>query len=84
MAHKTGVHQPNAEASIAILAGRPLLPNSGIPLDLNWVQEVRVNTSAVERRAQSAGSAQNRKKGMAGGVASARDHLHGPDHALRR
>jgi deoxyribose-phosphate aldolase len=25
----------------------------GIPLDLNWVQEVRVNTSAVERRAQS-------------------------------
>ena len=24
-----------------------------MPLDLNWVQEVRVNTSAVERRAQS-------------------------------
>ena len=30
-----------------------LLRNSGIPLDLNWVQEVRVNTSAVERRTQS-------------------------------
>lgn len=39
--------------SIATLAGRPLLANSGIPLDLNWVQDVRVNTSAVERRAQT-------------------------------
>jgi len=53
MAHKTGVHQPNAESSIAILGGRPLQPNSGISLDLNWLQEVRVNTSAVERRAQT-------------------------------
>ncbi len=39
--------------TITTLAGRSLLSNSGIPLDLNWVQEVRVNTSAVERRAQS-------------------------------
>jgi len=39
--------------SIATLNGRPLLANTGIPLDLNWIQEVRVNTSAVERRAQS-------------------------------
>lgn len=39
--------------AIATLAGRPLLRNSGIPLDLNWVKEVRVNTSAVERRAQT-------------------------------
>ena len=38
---------------LAILAGRSLQSNSGIALDLNWVQEVRVNTSAVERRAQS-------------------------------
>ncbi|HET9408184.1 MAG TPA: deoxyribose-phosphate aldolase [Candidatus Sulfotelmatobacter sp.] len=30
-----------------------LLPNSGIPLDLNWIHEVQVNTSAVERRAQT-------------------------------
>jgi deoxyribose-phosphate aldolase len=41
------------EPAIATLAGRPLLANVGIPLDLNWLQEVRVNTSAVERRAQS-------------------------------
>lgn len=39
--------------AIATLSGQPLLSNSGIPLDLNWVQDVRVNTSAVERRAQT-------------------------------
>jgi len=39
--------------AIAFLNGRSLLPNTGIPLDLQWVREVRVNTSAVERRAQS-------------------------------
>ena len=37
----------------AILNGRSLLPNAGIPLDLNWLRDVRVNTSAVERRAQT-------------------------------
>jgi deoxyribose-phosphate aldolase len=42
----------SAEA-MATLTGRPLLRNSGIPLDLNWVQGVRVNSSAVERRAQT-------------------------------
>ena len=40
-------------SAIAILSGQPLLPNIGIPLNLDWVREVRVNTSAVERRAQS-------------------------------
>src|SRR5882672_5236971 len=38
---------------IAHLAGRALLPNKGIPLDLHWINDVHVNTSAVERRAQS-------------------------------
>jgi len=42
-----------ASAALAWLQGRPLLPNSGNPLDVNWVREVRVNTSAVERRTQS-------------------------------
>jgi deoxyribose-phosphate aldolase len=36
-----------------MLAGRPLLPNRGIPLDLDWISQVRVNTSAVERRTQT-------------------------------
>lgn len=41
------------DAPIATLAGRPLLSNRGISLNLEWVRQVRVNTSAVERRAQS-------------------------------
>src|SRR5882724_12278885 len=39
--------------AIAHLAGRSLLPNTGIPLDLDYVKDVRINTSAVERRAQT-------------------------------
>ncbi|HEX7960041.1 MAG TPA: deoxyribose-phosphate aldolase [Terriglobales bacterium] len=37
----------------ATLAGRPLVPNRGIPLNLDWVEDVQVNTSAVERRVQT-------------------------------
>ena len=33
------------------LNGRSLEANRGIPLNLDWVEKVRVNTSAVERRA---------------------------------
>ena len=46
-------HASQNGGEIAHLSGRPLLPNRGIPLNLDWVQAVRVNTSAVERRAQS-------------------------------
>ena len=45
--------EEHASNTIATLAGRSLLSNTGIPLDLNWLQDVRVNTSAVERRAQT-------------------------------
>ena len=48
--------------AIASLSGRLLLPNAGIPLDLKWVEEVRVNTSAVERRAQSQVARRTAKK----------------------
>ena len=41
------------DGAIAVLKGRALLPNAGIPLNLDWVRDVRVNTSGVERRAQS-------------------------------
>jgi deoxyribose-phosphate aldolase len=44
---------PASEAPIAMLSGRPLLANRGMPLNLDWVKQVRVNTSAVERRAQT-------------------------------
>ncbi|MBV9481449.1 MAG: deoxyribose-phosphate aldolase [Acidobacteria bacterium] len=42
-----------ADAPIAVLHGRSLLSNRGIPLNLDWVKQVHVNTSAIERRAQS-------------------------------
>src|SRR5215471_16050001 len=42
-----------ADAPLATLAGRPLLSNRGVPLNLDWVKAVRVNPSAVERRAQT-------------------------------
>jgi len=57
--HKSGVLQGSnnvagrPQYSVATLEGHSLLPNSGIPFDMHWVQDVRVNTSAVERRAQS-------------------------------
>jgi len=42
-----------SDTAIAQLSGRPLQPNRGVPLNLDWVEDVRVNTSAVERRAQT-------------------------------
>src|SRR6266581_1645185 len=50
---EVAMRYPRSVTSLASLNGQPLLRNSGIPLDVNWVQEVRVNTSAVERRALS-------------------------------
>src|SRR5258707_1041705 len=38
---------------LAKLAERELQPNRGIPLNLDWIENIRVNTSAVERRAQT-------------------------------
>lgn len=50
-----GVEQmaPESATAIATFAGRPLLANRGIPLNLEWLKDVAANTSAVERRAQS-------------------------------
>jgi deoxyribose-phosphate aldolase len=39
--------------AFAILDGHPLLSNQGVPLNLEWIRQVRVNTTAVERRAQT-------------------------------
>jgi deoxyribose-phosphate aldolase len=39
--------------TLAKLGGKELQPNRGIPLNLDWVENVRVNTSAIERRAQT-------------------------------
>src|SRR5437773_5341810 len=42
-----------SDTAIAQYAGRELQPNRGIPLNLDWIDAGRVNTSAVERRAQT-------------------------------
>lgn len=52
-ATRTVAERQQHQEALATIAGRPLLPNKGIPLDLNWVRDARVNTSAVERRAQT-------------------------------
>jgi deoxyribose-phosphate aldolase len=44
---------PETHAPIAELYGRSLLSNRGIPLNLDWVRQARVNASAVERRTQT-------------------------------
>lgn len=49
----TTVRQPRAA---------PTIRNPGIPLDLSWVEEVRVNRSAVERRAATLGTRRTVKK----------------------
>jgi len=59
MAVKTELDLRVAEAHIP---GRELKPNRGVPLNLDWVEDVRVNTSAVERRAQSLVSRRTVKK----------------------
>ena len=46
-------YAPGDKEALAVLAGRELQPNRGIPLNLDWIENVRVNTSAVERRAQT-------------------------------
>src|ERR1700719_2769477 len=51
-----------SDTAIASYAGRELQPNRGIPLNVDWVNAVRVNTSAVERRAQTIGTRRTVKK----------------------
>jgi deoxyribose-phosphate aldolase len=47
------IRASSAEPAIAQLYGRPLTANHGIPLNLDWVEGVRENLSAIERRAQT-------------------------------
>ena len=55
--------QGNETAAVPVaLHGRPLVPNRQTPLDLGVVEEARVNTSAVERRAAQVGARRSVKK----------------------
>jgi deoxyribose-phosphate aldolase len=51
--HSAPVSPSSSDTAIAHLRGRALQSNPGTPLNLDWVENVRINTSAVERRAQS-------------------------------
>ena len=54
---------PTLTHSVAVeLNGRPLAPNRRMPLNLEWVEEIRANTSAVERRANTIGTRRTVKK----------------------
>src|SRR5467141_683189 len=51
-----------SDTAIANYGERELQPNRGTPLNLDWVNAVRVNTSAVERRTQTIGTRRTVKK----------------------
>src|SRR5215831_7245430 len=51
MAEVPAVATTGQRGAVLQLQGRALVANTGIPLNLNWVDGVRINTSAVERRA---------------------------------
>src|SRR5215813_13433832 len=53
MAVKTDLERRIAEAHPTPIKKDELQLNRGVPLNLDWVEDVRVNTSAVERRAQT-------------------------------
>ena len=52
----------SATTAPVTLYGRDLTSNRRIPLNLDWVEEVRINTSAVERRAATIPSRRSVKK----------------------
>ena len=41
------------DAALAHLGDRPLEANRGVALNIDWIEDLRVNTSAVERRAET-------------------------------
>src|SRR3954452_24597372 len=48
--------------ALAAVPGGAVQPNHGVPLNLDWVEAARVNTSAVERRAQTISTRRTVKK----------------------
>ena len=53
MAVKTDLEYRIAQPLVPAVRKDELQPNRGVPLNLDWVEDIRVNTSAVERRADS-------------------------------
>ncbi|WP_263379488.1 deoxyribose-phosphate aldolase [Granulicella paludicola] len=59
---KQSEHEEIKQAAPVTLYGRELTPNRRIDLNLDWVDEIQVNTSAVERRAATIGTRRTVKK----------------------
>ncbi len=59
---KQSEHEEIKQVLPVTLYGRELTPNRRIELNLDWVDEVQVNTSAVERRAATIGTRRTVKK----------------------
>ncbi len=55
-------NRPAAAVQPVMLYGREMSANRRMPLNLDWVEEVRVNTSAVERRAATIPARRSVKK----------------------
>ncbi len=63
MAVKEQEKDPILTRSVPVeLNGRPLGPNRRMPLNLEWVEEIRANTSAIERRASTISTRRTVKK----------------------
>jgi deoxyribose-phosphate aldolase len=60
--HSLDPSAASSDTALAHLHNRALQPNRGVPLNLDWVEDVRINTSAVERRAQSLATRRTVKK----------------------
>ena len=58
----TAGHAEKNAQTIDGLAGRPLGANRGTSLNVDWLEQVRVNTSAVERRAETLATRRTVKK----------------------
>ena len=58
--------------------------NPGTGFEPDWVEDIRVNLSAAERRAATLVTPPHRQEGLAGRLAAEGDQLHRPDHAFRR
>src|ERR1700747_1871300 len=85
---RLSVRMPSAvspsDPAIAQYAGRDLQPNRGIPLNLDRIDAVRVNTSAVERRAQTLVTRRTvKKEWQAAGLVRSLPCM-GPDHTFGR
>jgi deoxyribose-phosphate aldolase len=59
---KVAERNGHAAAAAVMLYGREMTANRRMPLNLDWVEEVRVNTSAVERRAATIPARRSVKK----------------------